>query len=476
MFMKITSTTHEIAACILLAGTTSPVLAQFDPASGQWGKLDPAHVRVMTWNVEDGLCSTNFKTDSVGNWNALARVVATLQPDILLLQETADNSGNGTGTTLDSIANLETTLGLFLRGGADPFRGGVATSYVQKFSSDPSFDLPHVFVSSRSDFGVNNGFNRNVILSRWPLADLNGDGVSAYDDIPLVVAPYVTGTGGIRGFQFAEIDLPDDRYGGDLVIGNSHLKSGGGVSNENQRVQAGKAVGYFIDQFYNGGGAGTVDPNDTVFDTPPATAVLDDLTPVIVGGDWNQDEASMLQNPSNIKGPAAWIAEGQLDGGMDGTDRDRTDMRLDTAPRKIVTFNGTVFDGSPLTNSAGKLDYIAHQDSIVTVANEFIFDTFEIQNGAYPPAVAGYPGQPFSISRDAADHWPVIVDFVFPAPVKTDCPADVTGDGAVGPDDLGSLLASWGQTNGPADLDGDGSVGSGDLAILIAQWGSCDSQ
>jgi hypothetical protein len=54
------------------------------------------------------------------------------------------------------------------------------------------------------------------------------------------------------------------------------------------------------------------------------------------------------------------------------------------------------------------------------------------------------------------------------------CPADLTGDGDVGPADLANLLAAW-QTDpgGPPDFDRSGSVGPEDLATLLAQWGPC---
>lgn len=48
-------------------------------------------------------------------------------------------------------------------------------------------------------------------------------------------------------------------------------------------------------------------------------------------------------------------------------------------------------------------------------------------------------------------------------------PADLDGDGSVGPADLSALLAAWG-TPGPGDLSGDGSVGPADLSALLAAW------
>lgn len=54
------------------------------------------------------------------------------------------------------------------------------------------------------------------------------------------------------------------------------------------------------------------------------------------------------------------------------------------------------------------------------------------------------------------------------------CPADLSGDGNVGAQDLALLLGSWGPNPGdPADLDGDDQVGAPDLAILLGSWGAC---
>ncbi len=50
-------------------------------------------------------------------------------------------------------------------------------------------------------------------------------------------------------------------------------------------------------------------------------------------------------------------------------------------------------------------------------------------------------------------------------------PADLTGDGTVGGDDLGLLLAAWGTDDTSADLNGDGVVDGADLGILLSSWG-----
>jgi hypothetical protein len=53
------------------------------------------------------------------------------------------------------------------------------------------------------------------------------------------------------------------------------------------------------------------------------------------------------------------------------------------------------------------------------------------------------------------------------------CPADLSGDGTVGPADLAQLLNSWGSPKSAADIDGDGAVNAQDLAAMLAAWGDC---
>ena len=56
-------------------------------------------------------------------------------------------------------------------------------------------------------------------------------------------------------------------------------------------------------------------------------------------------------------------------------------------------------------------------------------------------------------------------------PDACECPADLNGDGTVGPLDLAALLGAWG--TGGGDADGDGSTGPTDLALLLGAWGEC---
>ena len=104
--------TRVLTACVALLALAGSARAQWSPAAGEWLESDARDLRVMTWNVEDGLCSSNPKREGANNWTALARIVAALQPDVLILQECGDNTGNGTGGGVDSVAQLHAWLAL----------------------------------------------------------------------------------------------------------------------------------------------------------------------------------------------------------------------------------------------------------------------------------------------------------------------------------------------------------------------------
>ncbi len=443
------------SATAALALCASAAMA-YNPEQGDWSKDDPAHLRFMTWNVEDGLCSTATKTNAFNGWNAIARIVAAVKPDVLVLQETADNSGNGdvSGGSIDSVATMETVLELFIHGGADPFRGGTVESYVQAY--DPDLDYPFVAVST-----VDDGFNRNIILSRYPFADMNGSGQSVIHSWFSLADAYAPGGGsGIRGFQFCEIDLPDDVYAGDLAAGNAHFKAGGGSDDRADRLEAAQNAAYFIDYHYNGAGSGVSDPNNRIF-VNQATSILAPEDAVIWGGDWNEDEGS-----NGRKGPAEWMTRAAVTGGSDGTDRDRSDSSFDTATDH--------FTGNPDTRGSSKLDYVAWQDSVATPVHQVIVRTNTIPGGAFPPELASF-SVPTLLAGIAADHFAVWVDFELPLAESNPCVGDFDKSGAVDAADLAVLIAAWGSSDPQTNLDGVGAVDSSDLAVLLAAWGPCPS-
>jgi len=393
-----------VALVALVAWPARPCPAQWDPQVGSWGKTDAADLRVMTWNVHDTLCSTAAKVEGANDWCSMARIVAALRPDVLIVQEAGDNAGHGTGASQDSPEQLVTVLGLFVHGGADPFLPGnpPVTAFVQRYA--PGYDLPYAFASFWTD-----GFNRNALLSRHPFADLDGDGKALLSDMPKLSADLYApgGGGGIRGYQVAEIDLPDELYAGDLVVGNSHLKAGTSAGDHDQRIAAAQDIAYFIDHFYNGAGLGLPDPFGTLADSPPATAILGPETPVVTGGDWNEDE-----DFDGAKGPAEWItmaAEPDSGAGADGTDRDRSDMSYDGALDPLTLARSTL--------GGVKYDYLAWQDGIAALRRAFLFNSLSLppDGTATPPELADLPGGFQQASGLASDHRPVVIDLKLPA-------------------------------------------------------------
>ncbi len=452
-----------VAILSLLTACAVRADAQFNPLAGQWGKVEPTDMRVMTWNVEDAICSTNIKDEAINNWTACAVIIASMQPDILVLQEAGDNVGNGTGFAVDTAPALAAAIDMLFNGGTDIFRGGAPVgAFVQKYA--PGYTLGHVFVSAETD-----GFNRNVIISRWPFTDINGDGRATISDIPFLpqVSYAAGGDGGVRGFQFAEIDLPDSQYPGDFVMGNAHLKAFGDASSMAQRITAARNVAFYIDHIFNGAGSGAPDPLNVIPDNPPVTMILDMNTPVVIAGDWNEDEQT-----NGRKGPAEWLVQAQTAGGTDGTDRDRSDATFDDARNP--------FTNSRNTRGGSKLDYIAWQDSVATLRNAWIFNTASVNSQTAPAAMLAFPGFSGGLSGAASDHLPVIADFVVPVGAK--CVGDINGSGAIDGGDLLVLLNDFG--NGPngngspignpaVDLNGDGVVNGTDLLILLNGFGPC---
>jgi len=444
----------RIITGLFLALCISSASGQWDPNNGDWGKEDSRDLRVMTWNVQDGVCRTNPKDDAFNSWNGLVRIVASLKPDVLILQECADNSGNGTGSGADSVSQLEIVGDLFVNGGNDPFLGGTVGSYIKKFVS--GYDLPYIYVSSNTD-----NFNRNMIFSRYPIEDINNGGGATIPNFVLLPDEYQSGgSGGIRGFMFAEINLPDDIYAGDLVVGNAHLKAGGSSSDFNQRRVAALNTAYYIDYYYNGAGTGVSDPNSRVI-VPTTGDVLDANTPVIWGGDLNQ-------NPSATS-PSAIVTQAEFAGGTDGTDRDRSDSVFSSPSQPISGDTST-------QGSSSRLDYLCWQDSIVGVRREFIFRSTGsgMNTSKLPEPARSYPINPNAISGIASDHRPVVVDFIMPLAANDPCPSppDYVDDDQLNFFDVSAFLSLFAAGDLDADVNGDGELNFFDVSGFLSAFGA----
>jgi len=415
---------------------TPGVSRAFDPANGDWGKSDPKHIRIMTYNIEDGIgpgqdTAPASPTTFGSQFDYIGRICQAMDPDVICFQESepANNPPASVSATENAFENWVSTY----------FSPGAYNIYVSN---------------------VTDGFNRNVTLSKYPFVDLNGDGVATNASWSIMLAgPGGLPPGGsvpIRGWNQTEIDLPDNIYVGDLFVGNSHFKAGGSSSDFDDRLEAGQNIAYWINEAYNEGQNTGGDPQNLLIVQPPDP--LDDNTPVVLCGDFNEDESS-----NGRDGPVKWLADWTNTAG-DGTDRDDSTMDRSHAIEPL--------DGSDSTRGSNTLDYILIQDSIATVEEKFIFKSSPAADaGVLPPQLDGLFFAA-AINGFASDHDPVIADISLP--LLPSAPGDCDGDGDVDEIDFDTcfepcLFGIGGGLNGncsDADLDDDGDVTLADYRLF----------
>lgn len=409
-----------VALCASLGVWTAQPVVALDIPNGDYSKNDPNFVRVMTFNVQQhlgdpGEPTTPWTPSQVGSpLSAINLIVEALDPDVLLLQEIGDIGSGWSFSTV--LSNLQ----------------------AWRNANRPGFSL---YLSS------DGGSIHNAILSRWPFADLNGDGSSTHADIPTLSAGPggdwpPGGDGGIRGWTQVEIDLPDDPYPGDLYVGNSHFKAGSGF--DSQRIPAAKNIAAYIQYALNLG----TDPLNVIPNGSQPPNELHIATPVIWGGDFNSVGSAVPVNVLRSHNPATFD---------DGTDREGGDSwRSDAA---------TAFDGSTWTHeSHSRLDWLYAQDAIAPVDAAFVFDTtrmpangaLQITQGA-PPNMQGLL-QNWRISTIASDHRPVVADIAVPAELIL---LDLT---ILGPNTI--LSGGFGQFQGIAHF----SDGSQQVVTTLGTW------
>jgi hypothetical protein len=131
------------------------------------------------------------------------------------------------------------------------------------------------------------------------------------------------------------------------------------------------------------------------------------------------------------------------------------DLDLEVISPSGATYLGNVFSGG-LSATGGSPDALNNVEQVHIGGPEIGVWTVRVVGTAVN---AGTQGFALAISGEVND--PVVP-----------CPADLTGDGQVGPSDLAILISTWGGP-GIADLDGSGDIGAADLALLIAAWGEC---
>jgi endonuclease/exonuclease/phosphatase family metal-dependent hydrolase len=310
--------------------------AAFDPVSGDFSRAAASDIRVMSWNVEKKYRPTGDADELA----AIARVLNAIQPDIIVFQEIVPSD-----TEAAMKALLESQTG--------------GTWHVHR--------------------GISDGFNRNLVASRYALS------MKITDVIPAT---------GLRGVTAALVDLPDAIYGSsDLYIMGLHLKSGGTTSDEEQRQAGADAIINWIRDIQTAGG----------------NITLPHSTPIIWAGDFNVafndagDEdpyhTSRTLVTGDIYDETTWGADFAPD--WDGTDA------TDTAPYDHTSGWSRT---QPATSSPShRLDRIYYTDSVMRVKNTFILNTTTMTSGAL--TAAGLQAGDTDRDVDGPDHLPLVADF-----------------------------------------------------------------
>ncbi|NOX57895.1 MAG: endonuclease/exonuclease/phosphatase family protein, partial [Planctomycetes bacterium] len=175
----------KTALAILLCTTTA---SGFDPASGDYLRDNPLHIRLLSYNTQRNFISTPANDD------AFNRILVAIDPDVIVFQEIQLNVAAST-----IITRLNSVL---------PLPSG----------------------SWEVQMGLSGGI-RNVLASRYPLAD------ALADTIP---------SSATRGVTIARIDLPDAIYVDDIYILGVHLKAFSGASEDALRQQSVDAIANWL--------------------------------------------------------------------------------------------------------------------------------------------------------------------------------------------------------------------------------------
>ncbi|MDX2175648.1 MAG: endonuclease/exonuclease/phosphatase family protein [Candidatus Sumerlaeia bacterium] len=178
----------------------------FDPRTGDFERADPAHVRVVSYNVERNFIATPDRDP------AFQRIFLALRPDVIAFQEIPLTlASNNTARAAAIKARLESY-----------FPGQTWTVAM----------------------GQSDGFIQCALATRFPLSLTRTDTSPASE---------------VRGVLCGLVDLPDAVFGGaNLYAMNVHFKSGGTESDHQRRQVHADAVASWMRDLRTAGGTITL--------------------------------------------------------------------------------------------------------------------------------------------------------------------------------------------------------------------------
>lgn len=347
----------------------------FDPWAGDLAKDNPAYVRVLTYNVLNA-----FPAGTSAQTAAHERILTAIQPDVISYQEMDPGIG----------ATLKTTLERVL--------GGTWHTYE----------------------GLSDGFNVNVVASRWPQS------LRRRDTFP---------ASSFRGTTIALIDLPNETYPVDLYFMAVHFACCAGTDRDAFRQRHADAIAAWMGDARQPGG----------------NITLPTGTPMAVVGDFNfNDSSAPGARTTLLTGAIADTATfgPPVKGDWDGTDLGEA-LPLDPYTMRFHTFS------SAGSNPGSWLDRFYYTDSVATVAQAFVLNTLTI-----PAAQLASLGLQSTDTQTASDHLPVVVDFAFaPIPVSEAGYGELfvtefQPDPTLVPDADGEWFELFNASAGPVDMNG----------------------
>lgn len=307
----------------------------FDPWVGDFSKDNPDYVRVMSYNVLN-----QFPDGSAAQVDAHRRMLLATQPDVISYQE----------MTPGVAAELETSL---------------ATIFGEQW-----------FVWE----GLSDGFNVNIIASRWPLS------MQRQDTEP---------TSSFRGVTMALVDLPDDRYETDLYFMGVHFPCCPDADRIILRQRHADAVAAWMGDARSQGGRITLPWG----------------TPMMVVGDFNiTNSRDPVARQTLIEGT---ISDTATFGPPVKGDWDASNLG-EALPLNPFTMSFNTFSSSS-TSPSSWLDRFFYTDSRATMAQGFVLNTLTIPSEALATA-----GLESTDTENGSDHLPVFVDFAFPGIAVTE--------------------------------------------------------